>query len=92
MLSEPQSQCEAIQRREERLDDSFLTAAKTTGTYCRPSCRAKTRRTGNVDFQDSGQRAAHWIPSRQALLARRGALGPGAINGSARRTAARGTI
>ncbi|WP_200213058.1 Ada metal-binding domain-containing protein [Micromonospora coerulea] len=41
MLSDPQSQHEAIQRREERLDGSFLTAVKTTGTYCRPSCRAK---------------------------------------------------
>ncbi|WP_130334507.1 Ada metal-binding domain-containing protein [Micromonospora kangleipakensis] len=36
---------------EERLDGSFLTAVKTTGTYCRPSCRAKTPRTENVDFR-----------------------------------------
>ncbi|WP_088993064.1 Ada metal-binding domain-containing protein [Micromonospora echinaurantiaca] len=35
----------AIQRREERLDGSFLAAVKTTGTYGRPTCRAKTPRT-----------------------------------------------
>ncbi|MEO3773085.1 Ada metal-binding domain-containing protein [Micromonospora sp. B9E7] len=92
MLSEPQPQHEAIPRGEEQLDGSLLSAVKTTGAYCRPSCRAKTRRTGNVDFQDSGQRPAHWIPSLQALLARRSDLGPASINGSAHRTAARGTI
>lgn len=42
VLSDPQSQYEAIQRREERLDSSFITAVKAAGTYCRPSCRAKT--------------------------------------------------
>lgn len=57
MLSDPQSQYEAIQRREERLDGSFLTAVKTIGTYCRPSCRAKTPRTENVDFHPTAASA-----------------------------------
>ncbi|WP_089016461.1 Ada metal-binding domain-containing protein [Micromonospora coriariae] len=57
MLGDPQSQYEAIQRREERLDGSFLTAVKTTGTYCRPSCRAKTPRTQNVDFHPTAASA-----------------------------------
>lgn len=72
MLSDPQSQYEAIQRREERLDGSLLTAVKTTGAYCRPSCRAKTPRTENVDFHPTAaNRPARWIPSLQALLPRR---------------------
>ncbi|PWR06989.1 hypothetical protein DKT69_35730 [Micromonospora sicca] len=57
MLSDPQSQYEAIQRREERLDGSFRAAVKTTGTYCRPSCRAKTPRTENVDFRPTAASA-----------------------------------
>ncbi|WP_089015466.1 Ada metal-binding domain-containing protein [Micromonospora inositola] len=129
MLSDPQSQYEAIQRREERLDGSFLTAVKTTGTYCRPSCRAKTPRTENVDFhptaasaQLAGYRAckrsspdaappARPAPGQSTLVGRAGALiedgvvnpartrrdqpdhdEKGSINGSARRTAPRGTI
>ncbi|MFG2099944.1 Ada metal-binding domain-containing protein [Micromonospora echinaurantiaca] len=34
-----------MHRREERLDGSFHAAVKTAGTYCRPTCRAKTPRT-----------------------------------------------
>ncbi|MBQ0896901.1 hypothetical protein KBX37_28045 [Micromonospora sp. U56] len=77
MLSDPQSQYEAIQRREERLDGSLLTAVKTPRAYCRPSCRAKTPRTENVDFHPTAaNRPARWIPSLQALLPGRSAPGP----------------
>ncbi|MGW9198565.1 Ada metal-binding domain-containing protein [Micromonospora chersina] len=53
-----QWQCEAIQPREERLDGGFLAAVKTTGTCCRPPCRAKPSRGKRRLSPDGGQRRA----------------------------------
>ncbi len=40
----------AIQARDRRFDGQFVTAVRTTGVYCRPSCPARTPRPGNVVF------------------------------------------
>lgn len=40
----------AVQSRDSRFDGWFVTAVRTTGIYCRPSCPAITPKRGNVDF------------------------------------------
>lgn len=40
----------AVQSRDQRFDGWFVTAVRTTGIYCRPSCPAITPRRANVDF------------------------------------------
>ncbi len=40
----------AVQARDARFDGWFVTAVRTTGIYCRPSCPARTPRPGNVAF------------------------------------------
>jgi AraC family transcriptional regulator of adaptative response / DNA-3-methyladenine glycosylase II len=40
----------AIQSRDARFDGWFVTAVRTTGIYCRPSCPAITPKPGNVEF------------------------------------------
>jgi AraC family transcriptional regulator of adaptative response / DNA-3-methyladenine glycosylase II len=40
----------AIALRDPRFDGRFFTAVKTTGTYCRPICPARTPRSENVVF------------------------------------------
>ncbi len=40
----------AVQSRDERFDGWFVTAVRTTGIYCRPSCPAITPKRTNVDF------------------------------------------
>lgn len=40
----------AIQSRDPRFDGWFVTAVRTTGIYCRPSCPAITPRRKNVEF------------------------------------------
>jgi AraC family transcriptional regulator, regulatory protein of adaptative response / DNA-3-methyladenine glycosylase II len=54
----------AVQSRDPRFDGWFVTAVRTTGIYCRPSCPAITPKRANVDFfptaaaaQQSGFRA-----------------------------------
>lgn len=39
-----------IESRDRRFDGQFVTAVRTTGIYCRPSCPARTPRPGNVEF------------------------------------------
>lgn len=53
-----------LQSRDSRFDGWFVTAVKTTGIYCRPSCPAMLPKPGNVRFyptaaaaQDAGFRA-----------------------------------
>jgi AraC family transcriptional regulator of adaptative response / DNA-3-methyladenine glycosylase II len=44
-------QCyEAVHSRDHRFDGWFVTAVRTTGIYCRPSCPAITPKRSNVDF------------------------------------------
>jgi AraC family transcriptional regulator, regulatory protein of adaptative response / DNA-3-methyladenine glycosylase II len=40
----------AAQSRDSRFDGCFITAVKTTGIYCRPSCPAMTPKRHNVEF------------------------------------------
>lgn len=40
----------AVASRDARFDGQFITAVKTTGIYCRPSCPAVTPKAGNVRF------------------------------------------
>jgi AraC family transcriptional regulator, regulatory protein of adaptative response / DNA-3-methyladenine glycosylase II len=40
----------AVQGRDPRFDGWFVTAVRTTGIYCRPSCPATTPRRRNVEF------------------------------------------
>lgn len=40
----------AVSGRDARFDGWFITAVRTTGIYCRPSCPAATPKRGNVEF------------------------------------------
>ena len=40
----------AVQGRDKRFDGRFVTAVRTTGIYCRPSCPAQTPKQENVTF------------------------------------------
>jgi len=40
----------AVASRDARFDGHFITAVRTTGIYCRPSCPATTPKRGNVEF------------------------------------------
>jgi len=40
----------AVRSRDQRFDGRFVTAVRTTGIYCRPSCPAQTPRRENVRF------------------------------------------
>jgi len=48
----------AIHARDSRFDGQFVTAVRTTGIYCRPSCPARTPNPGNVTFYPTSA-AAH---------------------------------
>jgi AraC family transcriptional regulator of adaptative response / DNA-3-methyladenine glycosylase II len=47
----------AIQSRDSRFDGWFVTAVRTTGIYCRPSCPAITPKRANVEFFLAGATA-----------------------------------
>lgn len=40
----------AVQSRDSRFDGRFITAVRTTGIYCRPSCPATTPKSANCEF------------------------------------------
>jgi AraC family transcriptional regulator, regulatory protein of adaptative response / DNA-3-methyladenine glycosylase II len=48
----------AIQSRDRRFDGQFVTAVRSTGIYCRPSCPARTPNAANVTFYPTSA-AAH---------------------------------
>jgi AraC family transcriptional regulator of adaptative response / DNA-3-methyladenine glycosylase II len=48
----------AVHSRDARFDGVFVTAVRTTGIYCRPSCPARTPRVHNVSFYPTAA-AAH---------------------------------
>lgn len=50
-------QYEAICRRDPEFVGIFLTAVKTTGIFCRPTCRARTPKRENVEFFETAQEA-----------------------------------
>jgi len=47
----------AAQSRDARFDGRFVTAVKSTGIYCRPSCPARTPAPGNVTFHPTAASA-----------------------------------
>ncbi len=50
MLLDDEQCYRAIQSRDSRFDGWFVTAVRTTGIYCRPSCPAITPKRQNVEF------------------------------------------
>ena len=50
-------QYDAITRRDPEYVGIFLTAVKTTGIFCRPTCRARTPKRENVEFFATPQEA-----------------------------------
>src|SRR5947199_6720225 len=48
----------AVRSRDARFDGGFVTAVRTTGIYCRPSCPAQTPRRENVRFYPRAAAAA----------------------------------
>lgn len=48
----------AVEARDSRFDGQFITAVRTTGIYCRPSCPARTPKRSNVSFYPTSA-AAH---------------------------------
>ena len=72
----------AIQSRDVRFDGWFVTAVRTTGIYCRPSCPAITPKRTNVEFfraaataQSHGYRACkRCTPDREAPSQRQAQL------------------
>jgi len=48
----------AIDARDQRFDGQFVTAVRSTGIYCRPSCPARTPKPANVTFYPTSA-AAH---------------------------------
>jgi len=50
-MHESFDQCyRAVQGRDKRFDGRFVTAVRTTGIYCRPSCPAQTPKQQNITF------------------------------------------
>ena len=49
----------AVASRDARFDGCFVTAVRTTGIYCRPSCPAITPKPGNVSFLPTAAAAQH---------------------------------
>ena len=47
-----------IRSRDRRFDGQFVTAVRSTGIYCRPSCPARTPKESNVTFYATSA-AAH---------------------------------
>src|SRR3954464_12838509 len=50
MLLDTERCYRAVASRDARFDGQFITAVKTTGIYCRPSCPATTPKRANVEF------------------------------------------
>ena len=50
MLLDQERCYRAVASRDARFDGQFITAVRTTGIYCRPSCPATTPKRANVEF------------------------------------------
>ena len=53
MLADHERCYRAVASRDARFDGQFVTAVRTTGIYCRPSCPAQTPKRPNVTFYPS---------------------------------------
>ncbi|MBA3848620.1 MAG: bifunctional transcriptional activator/DNA repair enzyme protein Ada [Opitutus sp.] len=49
----------ALERRDAAYEGVFFTGVKTTGIFCRPTCRAKKPKPGNVEFFPNASEALH---------------------------------
>jgi methylphosphotriester-DNA--protein-cysteine methyltransferase len=58
MRMNPETMWSAFHRRDRRYDGVFVTAVRTTGIYCRPSCTCRKPRRENVRFYPSPGHAA----------------------------------
>jgi methylphosphotriester-DNA--protein-cysteine methyltransferase len=47
----------AVTANDARFDGAFYLGVKTTGIYCKPSCRARLPKRENVEFYDSAEKA-----------------------------------
>ncbi len=52
-----QEKYDAIGKQDTQYEGSFITAVKTTGIFCRPSCRARKPKVENVIFYNTAQEA-----------------------------------
>jgi AraC family transcriptional regulator, regulatory protein of adaptative response / methylated-DNA-[protein]-cysteine methyltransferase len=50
---------QAVRRRDPAYEGVFLTGVRTTGIFCRPTCRAKFAKPGNIEFFPSASEALH---------------------------------
>jgi len=68
-LRQDEDRWAAVVRRDAEADGVFLYAVRTTGVYCRPSCRARAPLRQNVAFFDSGQaaQAAGFRPCKRCM-------------------------
>lgn len=52
-----QQKWEAVIKEDETFDGVFFYGVRTTGVYCRPSCKSKSPLRKNVEFFDSAEKA-----------------------------------
>ena len=66
-LLDPEHCYRAVASRDARFDGWFVTAVRTTGIYCRPSCPARTPLRTNVSFHPTaaGAQAAGFRACRR---------------------------
>lgn len=58
-LPSPRTMYRALSRRDVAYEGVFFTGVKTTGIFCRPTCKAKRPRAENVEFFPSVTEALH---------------------------------
>ncbi|MBK5005486.1 bifunctional DNA-binding transcriptional regulator/O6-methylguanine-DNA methyltransferase Ada [Pseudomonas sp. S32] len=62
---------QAVEIRDSEADGQFVYAVRTTGIYCRPGCRSRLAKRGNVEFFDTPLAAetAGYRPCKRCLAA-----------------------
>jgi len=58
-LPDPRTMYRAVRRRDPAYEGVFYTCVKTTGIFCRPTCRAKPAKPRNVEFLPTVGEALH---------------------------------
>src|SRR6478609_4928110 len=58
-LPSPRTMYRALSRRDAAYEGVFFTGVKTTGIFCRPTCRAKRPKAENVEFCSTVSEALH---------------------------------
>jgi len=53
----PDAMWDAVRRRDPTYDGAFFVAVKTTGVYCRPSCKSRPPKRENVSFYPTAEAA-----------------------------------